>query len=132
MYKFGYKSLRNLDGVHPDLVRVAKRAIQKTRIDFGISEGVRSKDRQLMLLSQGKTTIENSQHLIQPHTDFGHAIDVFAYINGKANWNRKYYGPIVQTFITEATVLGIQLRFGHLWKDFNDSYHIELNPRFYK
>ena len=131
MFKFSGKSLQNLNNVHPDLVRVAKRAIEKSRIDFGIAEGVRSMDRQLALKSEGKTTIEKSQHLIQSHTGYGHAIDVFAYVNGKANWQRKYYGPIIQTFITEAATLGVQLRFGHLWKNFNDSPHIELNPRFY-
>lgn len=132
MYSFGGKSMQNLAGVHPDLVRVAKRAIQKTRIDFGISEGVRTKDRQIMLLAQSKTTLEDSQHLIQEHTGFGHAIDIFAYVNQKAIWSPKYYGPIIQVFIAEATALGVQLRFGHLWKDFPDSPHIELNPHYYR
>lgn len=130
MFSFGGKSKQNLAGVHPDLVRVANRAIKKSPVDFGISEGVRTKDRQLMLLSQRRTTTEFSQHIKQPHTGYGHAIDVFAYVNGKANWQAKYYGPIVQTFITEAAALGVQLRFGHLWKDFQDSPHIELHPKY--
>lgn len=131
MFTFSGKSLQNLADVHPDLVRVAKRAIQRTPIDFGISEGVRTKERQLLLLSQRKTTLAHSQHFIQPQTGYGHAIDIFAYVNDQAVWHRKYYGPIIQTFFTEATKLGVQLRFGHLWKDFSDSPHIELHPRFY-
>jgi len=43
----------------------------------------------------------------------------------------KYYGPIVQTFLTEAVSLGVQIQCGHLWKEFQDSPHIQLNPRFY-
>ena len=131
MFSFGGKSKGRLIGVHPDLVRVAFKAIEISPIDFGINEGVRSMDRQLMLKAQRKTTIENSLHLVQKHTGHGHAIDVFAYVNNKGNWNKKYYGPIVQAFITAATIHGVQLKFGHLWKDFNDSVHIELNRKYY-
>lgn len=134
MYEFSGKSKQNLANVHPDLVRVAHRAIERSKIDFGISEGVRTKDRQIILMGQRKTTILKSQHFIQTHTGYGHAIDVFAWVNEKAQFGRgseKYYGPILQAFITEATALGVQLRYGHLWKDFRDSFHIELHPRFY-
>lgn len=134
MFQFSGKSKQRLVGVHPDLVRVANRVIEKTKIDFGISEGVRDEERQYLLLQQGKTTTLHSKHLIQKHTGYAHAIDIFAYVNGKAQFGRgseKYYGPIIQTFITEATALGVQLRFGHLWKDFKDSFHIELNSHYY-
>lgn len=131
MYAFSGKSLQKLDGVHPDLVRVAKRVITKSPVDFGISEGVREYARQVELVEQRKSTTLHSKHLIQESTGYAHAIDVFAYIDGKAVWQPKHYGPIVQAFITESAVLGVQLRFGHLWKTFQDSAHIELNSRFY-
>lgn len=131
MFKFSGKSLQNLDGVHPDLVRVAKRAIEKTPIDFGISEGVRTYERQAQLVREKKSRTRHSLHLIQDRTGFAHAFDIFAYVNDKAVWQPKYYGPIVQVFITESTRLGVQLEFGLLWKDFLDAPHIQLNRKFY-
>lgn len=129
-YQFSGKSLQKLAGVHPDLVRVAKRAIEKSPIDFGVSEGARTYERQVQLVNDKKSTTLHSKHLLQD-SGYSHAIDIFAYVNGKAVWQPKYYGPIIQTFITEAAALEVQLRFGHLWKDFQDSPHIELHPRFY-
>lgn len=131
MYQLSAKSLRNLEGVHPDLVRLAKRAIKKTEIDFGVSEGVRTYERQVQLMEMKKTTTLRSKHLIQRHTGYAHAIDIFAYLNGKAVWENKYYRPIIQTFITEAIALGVQLEFGHLWLRFQDSVHIQLNSKYY-
>lgn len=129
-YSFSAKSLKHLEGVHPDLVRVAKRAIQLTDIDFGITEGIRSYSRQVQLMHDNKTTTLRSQHLLQP-SGYGHAIDVFAYVNGQANWTNQYYGPIAQAFFEAAIEEGIQIRAGHLWRNFKDSCHFELNRAFY-
>ena len=51
-YKLGQKSLSNLKGVHPDLVKVVKRAIELTECDFTITEGLRTKERQAQLLKE--------------------------------------------------------------------------------
>ena len=40
-FVLGRRSLERLDGVHEDLVRVVKRAITMTRVDFGVTEGLR-------------------------------------------------------------------------------------------
>lgn len=131
MFQFGAASKSKLVGVHPDLVRVAERAIQISKIDFGIAEGVRVYERQVELVQQKKSTTLHSKHLIQTSTGYGHAIDTYALVNGKATYNWRYYGPIVQAFIEAGTALGVQLRFGHLWQTFNDSVHIELNGKYY-
>ncbi|KZZ63541.1 hypothetical protein A3765_10565 [Oleiphilus sp. HI0130] len=131
MFKLSGKSLQRLGGVHPDLVRLTKRAIERSPVDFGITEGVRSYERQVQLVQAKKSTTLHSLHLVQEHTGYGHAIDIFAYVGGKATWSPKYYGPIIQTFITEAAILGIQTEFGLLWKDFTDAPHIQLNRKFY-
>lgn len=131
MFEFSAASRSKLVGVHPDLVQVANRAIQISKIDFGIAEGLRSYERQAELMRQRKTTTLHSKHLIQTSTGYGHAIDVFAYVNNIASYNWRYYGPIVQAFIEAGTALGIQLRFGHLWQTFTDSVHIELSGKYY-
>lgn len=124
------KSLKRLEGVHPELVAVVKRAIELTPVDFGVSEGVRTTSRQLQLVGQGKSMTENSKHLLQG-SGYGHAVDIFAFVNGKANWTNRVYGPIVQAFFNAAVELGVQIKPGHLWPTFQDSVHIELDDRYY-
>jgi len=130
MFEFSTKSLKNLDGVHPDLKRVALRAIKISSIDFGITDGVRTQSKQLELMAEGKSFREDSNHLIQD-SGYGHAIDVVAWFNGKITWHNKYYGPIVQAFTSAAIEEGTQLAFGHLWPNFQDSVHIELDEKYY-
>lgn len=45
-------SLSKLEGVHPDLVKVVKKAIELTECDFTVTEGLRSKERQAQLLKE--------------------------------------------------------------------------------
>jgi len=135
MFSLSTRSLRVLDPVHPDLAQVARRAIIETTVDFGVSSGLRTIEEQDELLRQHKAEIRNSLHLVQSD-GYAHAIDIFAYINNKATWENRFYGPIVQAFIVAGTALGVQLEFGHLWKSFRgknspDSVHIQLNQKYY-
>ena len=130
MYEFSSRSLAALSGVHPDLRRVALRAIKISGIDFGITDGVRTQSRQLELMAEGKSFREDSNHLIQK-SGYGHAIDVVAWFNGRVTWQNKYYGPIVQAFMSAAIEEGTQIVCGHLWPNFQDSAHIELDERYY-
>jgi peptidoglycan L-alanyl-D-glutamate endopeptidase CwlK len=45
-FALGTRSICKLSGVHPDLVRVVKRAIELTSQDFMVLEGVRTEQRQ--------------------------------------------------------------------------------------
>lgn len=76
MYKFSQRSLDNMVGLHPDLIRVIHRAMAMQIMDFGIHEGVRTLERQKMLVSTGKSKTMRSKHLIQA-TGYGHAFDAY-------------------------------------------------------
>ncbi len=52
-FKLGERSLSRLQGVHPDLVKVVKRAIELTTVDFTVLEGLRSVERQRQLYEAG-------------------------------------------------------------------------------
>lgn len=130
MYRFGSTSLKNLENVHPDLVRLCNRVIKRSRFDFGISSGLRTYEEQVQLFRDKKTTILESLHLPQ-EDGVSHAVDIFPYINGKSNYSKRYFGPILQTFITESIIIGVQVEFGGLWQDPIDYPHIQLNQRFY-
>jgi peptidoglycan L-alanyl-D-glutamate endopeptidase CwlK len=45
-FKLSQRSLDRLNGVDKDLVAVVKRAIEITELDFGVTEGIRTLDRQ--------------------------------------------------------------------------------------
>lgn len=81
-FVLGQKSLENLKGVHPDLVRVIKRALTISKVDFKVIEGVRTPERQKKLYAQGRTApgkivtwTLNSNHFKKPD-GYGHAVDL--------------------------------------------------------
>lgn len=119
-YKLSQKSLSNLKGVHPDLVKVVKRAIELTECDFTITEGLRTKERQAQLLKEKKTKTSNSRHFT------GHAVDLAAWINNTVSWDWKYYHQIADAMKKAATELNISIDWGGDWKKFKDGPHFEL------
>ena len=119
-YKLGKKSLSNLKGVHPDLVKVVKRAIELTECDFTITEGLRTKERQAQLLKEKKTTTSNSRHLT------GHAVDLAAWVDGTVSWNWDHYYKIAEAVKQAAKELNISIEWGGEWKSFPDAPHWQL------
>lgn len=114
-YSLSKRSLSNLEGVHEDLVKVVKRAIELTPFDFGISEGLRTRARQEELMKQGASKTMHSRHVT------GHAIDLYAYINGKAEWNdMSFYLAIAEAFAKAGRELGVPIRWGGSWTVIND------------
>jgi peptidoglycan L-alanyl-D-glutamate endopeptidase CwlK len=121
-FKFSARSTRNLKGVHPDLVRVALRAIAITDLDFGVTEGLRTVERQRELLAAGASRTMNSRHLT------GHAIDVVALIGGEVRWDWPLYARLALHFKKAASEVGVPIVWGGDWKTFRDGPHYEL-PR---
>ena len=78
--KFSKRSRSNLENVHPDLIIIASTAILTSPVDFVITEGLRSLERQDSLFQAGASQTMNSKHLEQMD-GFAHAIDVAAYVN---------------------------------------------------
>lgn len=119
-YKLGQKSLSNLKGVHPDLVKVVKRAIELTECDFTVTEGLRTKERQAQLLKEKKTTTFNSRHLT------GHAVDLAAWVDNTISWDWKYYHQIADAMKKASKELNVSIDWGGDWKKFKDGPHFEL------
>jgi len=123
-FAFSARSLRNLEGVHPDLVRVVHRALALTPTDFLITEGLRTRKRQQELVAAGASKTLNSRHLT------GHAIDFAPIVAGKVRWDWPLFHPIAAAFQRAATELGVAIVWGGHWK-FRDGPHIELNRNVY-
>ena len=118
-YSLGPKSLAKLDGVHPDMVRVVKRAIAITRQDFMVLEGVRTPARQAELYDQGRTKPGNkvtwtltSRHFRQAD-GYGHAVDLCPF---PVDWNTaSKFDAIADAMEAAADQLGVNIRSGMDW-----------------
>lgn len=124
-FVFGQRSEQCLQSVHPDLSRLARRALEYSTVDFGITEGLRTRLRQQELVKDGKSTTLNSRHLT------GHAIDVAAFIAGKLTWEFRHYVEISRAFKAASAELNIPIVWGGDWKTFKDGVHFELDRRAY-
>jgi|TARA_R100001463_G_scaffold118636_1_gene174424 peptidoglycan L-alanyl-D-glutamate endopeptidase CwlK len=120
MFKLSKKSLAKLNKVNPDLQKLVKSAIGLSTIDFGISEGMRTKERQQILYDTGKSQTMNSRHLT------GHAVDVYAWKDGAVSWEFEDYETINVAFSQAAKLTNIPYVWGGSWKTFKDGPHFEL------
>lgn len=116
-FKFSGKSLKRLEGVHPNLVKVMKRAIELSEVDFSIIQGVRTIDEQRRLVAEGKSLTLNSRHLVQKD-GYGYAVDVVPY---PVNWSLYAFYPIAEAVRKAAEELNIKVRWGGAWTVLNGS-----------
>lgn len=124
-YRLGTRSKQRLEGLHPDLVAVVERAIQITRIDFTVLEGMRTLDRQKKLVERGASTTLNSRHLT------GHAVDLGAYVDGGVRWDWPLYHKIADAMKQAALELKVDMEWGGDWKSFPDGPHYQLSWKSY-
>lgn len=124
-FKLSHRSESNLQGVNPDLVKVVRRALQLSEVDFGVTEGLRTLDRQKELVATGKSKTMNSRHLT------GHAVDVVAYPTPSGSWDWKWYEMIAKAFKIASQELGIDIEWGGDWKTFKDGPHFQLTHKAY-
>ena len=113
-FKLSKKSLLNLEGVKPELVAVVNRAIEITKIDFSITQGLRTLAQQTEYVRTGKSQTMNSKHL--PQADgYSHAVDVVAYIGKDVSWELNVYDNIADAFAQAGRDLGVAMRWGAAW-----------------
>lgn len=124
-FKFSKRSENNLVGVNADLVKIVRRALELSTVDFGITEGLRSRERQKQLLAEGKSQTMNSRHIT------GHAVDVVAYLGSQVSWEWRYYEQIDFAFKKAAAELNIPVEWGGDWKTLKDGPHFQLPHREY-
>lgn len=125
-FKFSNRSEENLRGVHPDLVKVTRRAIELTDIDFMVIEGKRAEARQRQLVKNGASQTMNSRHLT------GHAVDCAPLVNKQIPWNDwSKFKLVSDAMLQAAKELGVDLEWGGNWKSFKDGPHFQLSHKSY-
>lgn len=120
----GKRSTDNLQGVHPDLVQVVRRALELSPVDFTVIEGLRSRERQAELFKQGHTRTMNSRHFKNDKTGFGHAVDI---VPLPVDWNNpEPFHRVAAAMKKAADELGARITWGGDWRTFKDLPHYQI------
>ena len=115
-FNLSSRSKGKLEGVHPDMVAVVERAIQLTKIDFGVTYGVRTVEEQEKLVASGRSQTMKSKHLIQD-SGYSHAVDVVAYDGSDVVWEINVYDDICDAFKQAAEETGVAIKWGAAWSE---------------
>lgn len=108
-FKLSKRSISRLEGVDSRLVEVVNIAIQVTKVDFGVIEGLRTVDRQKELVASGASQTMNSKHIK------GIAVDLMAYIGPRASWELTLYDDIADAMKIGAQEAGVAVKWGAAW-----------------
>lgn len=150
MGAFGRRSLASLKGIHPDLVKVMETAVVDSPVDFTITDGVRSTAMQQALWFKGRDAeghiidqdavvtrddgiMHKSNHQVKAD-GFGHAVDLYGYINGEVDYNDAHgkQAIIAAHIKSVANTVGIPIVWGGDWtmavQHIVDTPHFELKP----
>ena len=110
-FNLSSRSLAKLEGVDETLVEVVKKAIEKTKIDFGVTFGMRTLEEQTALVAAGRSQTMKSKHLD------GRAVDLMAYVDGKGCWELNVYDDLCDAMKDAAEELGTSVKWGAAWSE---------------
>ena len=108
-FKLSKRSLGRLEGVDERMVRVVKTDITVSKIDFGVICGLRTVEEQRELVAKGASQTMKSKHID------GLAVDLMAYIGGRASWELNLYDDIADAMKIAADEEDVQVRWGAAW-----------------
>jgi len=105
-FKLSSRSTGRLGGIEPDLIEVVKAAIELTKVDFGVTCGMRTVQEQEALVASGASQTMKSKHLE------GRAVDLVAYIGPNVTWALNKYDELADAMAAAAKQKGIALKWG--------------------
>jgi peptidoglycan L-alanyl-D-glutamate endopeptidase CwlK len=113
-FKLSGRSLNKLEGVHPTMVDTVKRAIELSKVDFGVIYGVRSLAEQKRLYEAKRSQTMKSKHLVQ-EDGYSHAVDLMAYDGSDPSWDIVMYDDIADAMKQAALETGAKICWGAAW-----------------
>ena len=108
-FHLSQKSLDKLVGIDPKLAQVVKLAIDYTKVDFGVTEGLRTIEKQREYFEAGKSQTMSSKHID------GKAVDLVAYVGGTVCWELNVYDDLADAMKAAAIELAVPMRWGAAW-----------------
>ena len=145
-YKYSKNSLTKILSVKPDLQAVCHRALEIANNrklhcpDFGVSQGIRTQEEQFQLFKIGREYNASMKDYVvtgdivtncdgvfkKSNHQGGNAVDVYAYVGGKANYDTDNLALIATCFMQAASEIGVKLVWGGNYESFIDGAHFEL------
>lgn len=119
-FELSQRSLDRMKGVNPDLVNVVKRAAALSEVEFIVTEGLRTPERQAQLVKAGASRTLKSKHLV------GRAVDLAAVVDGQVRWDWPLYSKLADAMKRAAEILNVPITWGGSWVSFRDGPHFEL------
>jgi len=110
MFSLSSRSVSRLSGVDEGLIKVVHRAIEITKIDFGVSCGLRTIEEQKKLVEAGASKTMKSKHIE------GKAVDLVAYIGSRVSWELNFYDDIADSVKQAAKEFDVPVRWGAAWQ----------------
>lgn len=125
MYKLGKRSRERLQGIDADLIEVVELALTISPIDFGIPEfgGLRTEEDQRGLYTKGLSKCDGIVNKSYHQT--GRAFDIYAYVDGKASWDKQHLTTCAAAILEAANALDVKLAWGGHFKSFLDMPHFQ-------
>lgn len=126
-FKLSNRSKSRLKGINKALYLIAVNGVKECHFDFGIPQtgGLRTPEDQNKLYKQKVSRCDGYKKL--SYHQSGNAFDIYAYVDRKASWNKKYYKKIANHLIRFAKrEYNINLEWGGSWKNFVDLPHFEI------
>ena len=120
MFKFSSRSKERLKGVDEKLVDIIETSLMESPYDFGITEGLRTIEKQKEYVKAGKSQTMKSYHLR------GKAVDIVIYKDGKVTWDLKYYKEVADVIKSVAKSKGVRITWGGDWKTLVDGPHFQI------
>ena len=109
MFKLSTRSMSRLEGINPDIITVVAEAIKLTKVDFGVTCGMRTLAEQEALVAKGASQTMKSKHLE------GRAVDLVAYVGSNVTWALNKYDELADAMAAAAKEKGIALKWGAAW-----------------
>ena len=103
--------MKKLKGVDEGLVAVVKDAIGITKIDFGVTFGLRTLEEQKKLYESGRSQTMKSKHLD------GRAVDLVAYFGSDISWELNVYDDICDAMAEAARKNNVAIKWGAAWSE---------------
>jgi peptidoglycan L-alanyl-D-glutamate endopeptidase CwlK len=110
-FKLSERSMAKLEGVEQSLVDVVKEAIQLTKVDFGVTYGMRTAEEQQELYDSGRSQTLKSKHLV------GRAVDLVAYFGSNISWELNVYDDICDAMAEAARRNTVGIKWGAAWSE---------------
>lgn len=132
MFTLSKRSKQHRAGIDSRLIEISDLAIQISLIDFGHGpySGIRTAVEQNKLFMEGKSKADG--YVKKGKHQSGKALDFYAFIDGKASWEREHLAMVGAAFLQAASMLGYKIKWGGLWRSKRsklygwDMAHVEL------